>query len=132
MDTVVMSPVPVTPTSFGYSLLAYLKRIKVDEYAIPPICAFVHVWYGIKFTHKLIYLGKCHGRGISVLVVTKGSRILVVAVHICSVDALESHCVARAAVAEDAGDLRVQIVVVNVDAAAVGVGEGILEEDVVL
>ena len=82
---------------------------------------------------KLTYLGKCHGRGIAVLVVTKGSRILVVAVHICSVDALESHGVARAAVAEDAGDLRVQIVVVNVDAAAVGVGcEGVLEQDVVL
>ena len=31
MDTVVMSPVPVTPTSFGYSLLAYLERIKVDK-----------------------------------------------------------------------------------------------------
>ena len=50
----------------------------------------------------------------------------------CSVDALESHGVARAAVAEDAGDLCVQIVVVNVDAATVGVGEGILEQDVVL
>ena len=50
----------------------------------------------------------------------------------CSVDALESHGVARAAVAEDAGDLCVQIVVVNVDAAAVGVGEGVLEQDVVL
>ena len=59
---------------------------------------------------------------------------MVVAVHICSIDALESHGVAGAAVAEDAGDLRVQIVVVNVDAAAVavGVGEGILEQDVVL
>ena len=56
----------------------------------------------------------------------------------CSVDALEGHGVARTAVAvpEHAGDLHVQVVVVNVDAAAVGaavgVGEGVLEQDVVL
>ena len=55
----------------------------------------------------------------------------------CSVDALEGHGVARppVAVAEHAGDLCVQIVVVNKRAAvgvAVGVGEGVLEQYVVL
>ena len=43
-------------------------------------------------SHKLIYLGKCHGRGISVLVVTKGSRVLVVAVHICSASQVQLVC----------------------------------------
>ena len=47
----------------------------------------------------------------------------------CSVDALEGHGVARTAVAvpEHAGDLHVQVVVVNVDAAAVGAAVGIGE-----